>query len=97
MSQGVCETSEVAYEASDDLRAAKEAAEVAKDAYDKATEHLHAVIAAEVAKPTRPADVARFMNMHPGYIRRIARDRGVAPHIDVEPPRRRSDPHSTPS
>lgn len=98
MTVAVCETSEVAYEPSDDLRAAKEAFKAAKDAYDEATERLHTLIAEEVAKPTRPADVARFMEWHPGYVRRIARERGVAPHIDVEPPRRKpASPDHDPS
>lgn len=82
-----------AYEPSADLRkavAAMDAAKAkAKAIIDAATERLHQAIADEVAKPTRPADVARFMDWHPGYVRKIARDRGVAPHIDVEPPRRK--------
>lgn len=105
MTSTLCETSDVAtYQPSDDLRTAVEEMAKAKAKAEKiievATKRLHQAIADEVAKPTRPADVARYMDWHPGYVRKIARERGVAPHVDVEPPRRKpavtpvSDPNS---
>lgn len=95
MTVTLCENSVVAaYEPSDDLRTAVDEMARAKAKAEKivevATSRLHQAIADEVAKPTRPADVARFMNWHPGYVRKIARERGVAPHVDVEPPRRKA-------
>lgn len=96
MPTSICEAPDVAtYEPSDELRAAAEAFKAAEDVYNAALERLYDGIAAEVAKPTRPADIARFLGYHSGHVRRIARERGVAPHVEVEPPRRRAkaDPH----
>jgi hypothetical protein len=96
----MCHTLDVtAYEPSDQLRAAREAMEevkaVTKRMLDEATERLHQAIADEVAKPNKPADVARFMGWHAGYVRKLARERGVPAYMDVEPPppRRRSSDH----
>jgi hypothetical protein len=90
MTTELCETPLVpAYEPSDELRQAKQAAEETKAASDAAVVRLHQAIADEVVN-NRTADVARFMNQHPGYIRRIAKAHGVEPKVDVEPPRRRS-------
>jgi hypothetical protein len=104
MTQSVCDTHDVAaaYEPSDELRAAREALEevkaVTKKMLDEATERFHKAISDEVAKPTRPADVARYLGWHAGYVRKIARDHGVPGFLDVEPPppRRRRRPSSEP-
>lgn len=93
MTTSICQTADVAaYEPSESLRAAVEnlekAKDIAKGIVAEATQKLYDEIAIEVAKPTRPADLGRYLDYHPGHVRRIARDRGVAPHVDVEPPRR---------
>jgi hypothetical protein len=79
-----------AYTPSDNLRAALEAERAAKAVYDAALEGLHAAIAAEVARPAKNADVARFVDYHPGHVARIARARGVAGDPSRTPPRRPS-------
>lgn len=89
-----------AYEPSPELRKAVEemaAARAKADAIvNAATKQLHQAIADEVAKPTRPAAVARFLGWHATYVRRIAKAHGVAPFIAATPPppetRQRTDP-----
>jgi hypothetical protein len=79
-----------AYEPGPELREAVEAMRAARaqaDAIvDAATKRLHQAIADEVAKPTRPAAVARFLGWHATYVRRIAKAHGVEPFIAAKPP-----------
>lgn len=77
------------YVPSENLRAALAKVKATKAAYDQALEDLHDAIAAEVAIPVRPADVGRFVEYHPGSVRRIARDRGVDPYVNRTPPQLR--------
>lgn len=101
-----CQTADVPYVASEELRAAKQAMEEAKAAakklVDDATERLHKAIAAEAAIETKNniTDIARFMGWTSTYVSRIAREQGVPARIDVEPPKRRkrkAEPgHDTP-
>lgn len=89
MTLAVCETAHVAtYVPSKTLLAAVAAERATKAAHEAAVEQLHEAIAMEVALPTKPADVARIVGYHPGHVRRLARDRGVEPMVDREPPRR---------
>lgn len=101
MLETLCKTSEVpAYDPSPELQEAVEAMKAARAQADAivnaATKRLHQAIADEVAKPTRPATVARFLGWHATYVRRIAKAHGVEPFIAAKPPppetRRRSDP-----
>lgn len=83
-----------AYIPSDNLRAALEAERAAKVVYEAALARLHEAIAAEVARPSKNADVARFADYHPGHVARIARAHGVAGDPTRTPPRRPgSDSH----
>lgn len=89
MTLAVCDTPVMAaYIPSDDLRAALEAERAAKVAYEMALEKLHKAIAKEVARPSKNADVARFVDYHPGHVARIARAHGVAGDPTRTPPRR---------
>jgi hypothetical protein len=89
MTATVCDTPYVAtYVPSDALRAALAAERAAKDAYDAALAELHKAIAAEVALPSKPADVARAVDYHPGSVARIARAHGVPGDPRRVPPRR---------
>lgn len=90
MTESMCHTLDVAaaYKPSDRLQAAVKGVEEAEAAKAEAMSDLYDAIAAEVAMPNLPADVGRFLGYHAGHVRRIARERGVAPHRDVEPPSR---------
>lgn len=87
MTLAVCDTPVMAaYIPSDNLRAALAAEQAAKAAHDRALEQLHAAIAAEVALPSKPADVARAVSYHPGHVSRIARAHGVPGDPRRKPP-----------
>lgn len=86
MTAAVCETALMPYVPSDHLLAALADERQTKAAHDAALERLHDAIAAEVARPTKPADVARVVDYHPGSVRRLARERGVEPMVDRRPP-----------
>jgi hypothetical protein len=91
MTLAICDTPVMAaYIPTDNLRAALEAERAAKAAYAVALERLHAAIAAEVALPAKNADVARFVDFHPGHVARIARAHGVPGDPTRTPPRRPS-------
>lgn len=77
-----------AYIPSEHLRTALEAERAAKVAHDAALEVLHEAIAAEVALPSKPADVARAVHYHPGHVARIARAHGVPGDPRRIPPRK---------
>lgn len=74
------------YIPSDNLRAALATVQAAKAALATALEELHAAIAAEVALPSKPADVARAVDYHPGHVSRIARAHGVPGDPRRKPP-----------
>lgn len=89
MTLAICDTPVMAaYTPSDNLRAALEAEREAKAVYDASLERLHAAIAAEVALPAKNADVARFVDYHPGHVARIARAHGVLGDPRRKPPSR---------
>jgi hypothetical protein len=89
MTLAVCDTPVMAaYIPSDNLRAALEAERAAKVVYDSALARLHEAIAAEVALPAKNADVARFVDYHPGHVARIARAHGVLGDPRRTPPGR---------
>jgi predicted urease superfamily metal-dependent hydrolase len=86
----MCHTLGVApYEASAELRAARDAAREAEAVYEAAMERLRKAVIAELAQQNRPADVGRFVGWHPSHVRKLARKADVPPLVDVEPPRRR--------
>lgn len=90
MSPSICHTLGVAaYEASAELRAARDAAREAEDVYEAAMERLRNAVIAELAQQKRPADVGRFVGWHPSHVRKLARKADVPPLVDVEPPKRR--------
>jgi hypothetical protein len=100
MTLSICEAAHVAvFEPSDKLRAAKEASDAAKDAYDVALERLHAAMAEElIARPDiGTTEMAGYLDYSAGHTRRLARERGVPARIEAEPPRRRKrepeEPH----
>lgn len=103
MTLSICEAPRVAVlDPSDKLRAAKEAADAAKAAYDVALEQLHAAMADEMK--SRPGvgttEMARYLNYSSGHVRRLAKERGVPPKADVSPPstrRRKATPPADPS
>lgn len=86
MTVTVWQAADVAYEPSERLRAAQEAVAKAEAALKKAQADLYQAVAEEVAKPTKPADVARHLNWHAGYVRKLARERGVPGYVDRKPP-----------
>jgi len=93
MTPPICDTADVAYQPSEKLLAAQKAVEEAKAAakklIDDATAELNAAIAEEVTGAPTVTDVANHLGWSVGYVRRIARAKGVPPRVDVEPPRRR--------
>ncbi len=86
----MCDTRDVAaYEASERLRAARDAAREAETVYEAALEELRQAIVAELSDRKKPADVGMFVGWHPSHVRKLARKANVPPLVDVEPPRRR--------
>lgn len=87
MTLAICDTPVMAaYIPSDNLRAALTDERAAKAAYEAALKRLHVAIAAEVALPAKNADVARFVDFHPGHVARIARAHGVLGDPRRKPP-----------
>ena len=89
MSHTMCQTAGVAYEPSDELRAARDAAREAEAAHEAALERLRKAVVEELVRQQRPADVGRFVGWHPSHVRKLGRRADVPPLVDVEPPRRR--------
>lgn len=94
MTETMGDTPDVAYEPSEELKAARVAMDEAKataEAMIKAAqERLHKAIAADAAIETNNiVDIAKWMDWSSRYVSRIARAQGVKARVDVEPPRRR--------
>ena len=89
MSHTMCHTAEVAYEPSEELRAARDAARATEVAHEAAMERLRKAVVDELARQQRPADVGRFVGWHPSHVRKLGRKADVPPLVDVDPPRRR--------
>ncbi len=101
MTTSICEAADVAtFEPSEQLTAAidhvKAEKKRARDIVKAATQVLYDAIAAEmIAKPdVGTTELANFLGRSAGHVRRVGRERGVPAKVDVEPPRRRSDPHN---
>jgi len=91
----VCENPSMAtYVPSDNLRAKYAAHRAAVAAEEAALKELHQAIADEVALPSKPADVARAVEYHPGSVARIARAHGVEGDPTRRPPARTTPPAS---
>jgi hypothetical protein len=87
------------FEPSEQLRAAEAHLEAektrARGIITAATRLLYDAIAKEmIAKPeVGPTELGNYLGYSDGHVRRIGRERGVKPRVDVEPPKRRkADP-----
>ncbi len=86
MSATVWQAAEVAYQPSQRLLAAQQVVAEREAALKEAMADLYQAVAEEVAMPNKPADVARYMDWHAGYVRKLARERGVPGYVDRKPP-----------
>lgn len=102
MTVAPCETAQVPpFEPSDQLKAAVEhvAAEKkrAREIVSAAIRVLYDAMATEMkARPELgPTELGNYLGYSDGHVRRVARERGVKPRVDVEPPKRRKSTPET--